>query len=84
MHRLILLVAITLGLGDAGAAVAAPPPQDSKPMSQIIQSLEQRGYIAYFDEIEWDDDGYWEIEYFTQAGAKVKIRVDPTTGERRR
>lgn len=35
-------------------------------------------------EIEWDEDGYWEIEYFTTTGrlrVRVKVNVDPVTGE---
>jgi hypothetical protein len=67
----------------AQPAVADPPPPDAQPLSQVLQTLEQQGDVAYFDEIEWDDDGYWEIEYVDQRGAKVKIEVDPVSGEPR-
>lgn len=64
-------------------ALAAPPPPDAKPLSEIIRSIEAQGDVRYFDEIEWDDNGYWEIEYLRADGSKVKIRVDPVTGQRR-
>jgi peptidase YpeB-like protein len=40
--------------------------------------------VAYFDEVDWDDDGYWEIEYVDRAGNSVEIRLDPVTGQPRR
>jgi hypothetical protein len=54
------------------------------PLSEILRTLEASGNIAYFDEIEWDDDGYWEIEYVRRDGGKTEIKVDPVTGQQRR
>ena len=68
----------------AAPALAAQPPPNSKPLSQIIQMIEQGGEVAYFDEIEWDDDGYWEVEYFAKDGSKRKVRIDPVSGQIRR
>lgn len=65
-------------------AFAAGPPPGSIPLSDIILSFEETGDVAYFDEIEWDDDGYWEIEFRRPDGAKVEIKIDPLTGEARR
>lgn len=62
--------------------IAAPPP-NAKPLSEIIQYIEARGDVRYFDEIEWDRDGYWEIEYIRMDGKKVKLRIDPVTGQPR-
>jgi hypothetical protein len=80
MHRVAAFVLLVCGMGFIQPALARPP-QDALPLSQIIQSLEQQGEIAFFDEIQWDDDGYWEIEYYTAAGAKVKVKVDPVSGK---
>ena len=82
MLRPASLAAIMLAMGLAAPAIAAPP-QDGMPLSQIIQSLEQEGDVAYFDEIEWDDDGYWEVEYYRANGAKVELKIDPKTGKPR-
>lgn len=46
--------------------------------------MEEQGDVAYFDEIEWDDDGYGEIEYYRTDGAKVEIKIDPVSGEPRK
>jgi hypothetical protein len=35
-----------------------------------------------FDEVDWND-GVFKVEYFTQAGAKKKIRIDPITSNER-
>jgi hypothetical protein len=43
--------------------------------------LEQRGDVAYFGDIEWEDDGYWEIEYITRDGQKREVKVDPVSGQ---
>lgn len=70
-----LLVALT-------APALAAPPEGSLPLSEILAEIEQRPDFAYFDEIEMDD-GYWEIEYYTQEGARVEIDIDPVSGQPR-
>lgn len=77
------LLFATLILTAPSIAVAAPPPQNAKPLSEIIQALEAQGDVHYFDEIEWDDDGYWEIEYVRADGSKAKVRLDPVSGQPR-
>jgi hypothetical protein len=65
-------------------AFADAPPSDAQPLSQILQTLEQQGDVAYFDEVDRDDDGYWEIEYVNRNGAEVEIKLDPVSGQPRR
>lgn len=68
----------------AGPALAdQTPPAEALPLSEIVAGLEGRYDIQFIDEIEWDDDGYWEVEFFTRDGAKVEVKVDPVTGELR-
>lgn len=62
----------------------AAPPADALPLSRIVAGIEAAGDVAWFEEVEWDDDGYWEIEYRRPDGAKVEIKVDPVTGAVRR
>ena len=79
---LVSLVALSLVVGPALAD--EPPPPDAMPLSQILQTLEQQGGVAYFDEIDWnEDDGHWEIEYVTTDGSEREITVDPVTGQPR-
>jgi hypothetical protein len=70
-------------------ALAAPvafaqdrPPATALPLSQIVTNLEAQGAQA-FAEIDWDDDGYWEVEYWNAEGNRVEIRIDPVSGQPR-
>src|SRR5690625_1092280 len=79
MHRYLIPVASVLFL--AGPALADdPPPPDAKPLSEILQQIEQESDFAYFDEVEWED-GLWEIEFWTEGRRRVKMKVDPVSGE---
>lgn len=80
------LLALSFVVGSATLAEARDrqPPDDAMPLSQIVAKIEQRPDFRYIDEIEWDDDGYYEIEYRTKEGGEVKLKLDPKTGEQRR
>jgi len=54
------------------------PPDNAKPLSAIVQAVENRG-IGAITEIEFDD-GVWEVE-FRRDGKKVEMDIDPITGE---
>ena len=79
-NSLIALTALLL----LPAAALAQPPADAMPLSQIIASIEGQADFGYIKEVDWDDDGYWEVEYYTRDGRKVDVRLDPMTGEPRR
>jgi hypothetical protein len=79
-----IAVALFLGLVSLVQAAKADPPSDGKPLSQILQALEHKDGFSHVSEIEWDEEGYWEIEFFTSTGKlrnRVKINVDPQTGK---
>ncbi|PRA87234.1 hypothetical protein CQ054_08710 [Ochrobactrum sp. MYb29] len=69
-----MLAAIILTATSAGA------PEGAK-LSEIIAKIEQTADVQYIDEVDWNDRGYYEIEYFMKNGAKVEIKIDPKTGE---
>ena len=73
-----------LGLLIFAPPALAAPPSDAKPLSEIIKMLEDREDVAYFEEVEWDDDGHWDIEYVRSGGGEVEIEVDPVSGQPRR
>lgn len=79
MRQMLLALTAVVGLS---ATAFAQPPQDAKPLSEILSGIESRGDVAYFDDIEWDDD-HWEVTYYRADGGKVEIDVDPVTGEPR-
>lgn len=58
----------------------AAPPEGTK-LSEIIAKVEQTADVEYVDEVDWNDRGYYEIEYFMKNGAKAEIKIDPKTGE---
>ena len=67
-----------------GAMADTPPPANAQPLSRIITTVEGSAQnLAYIDEVSWDDDGYWEVEYKTTDGKEVEIKVDPITGQNR-
>ncbi|UJS16780.1 MAG: PepSY domain-containing protein [Candidatus Jettenia sp.] len=57
------------------------PPANTKPLSAIVQSLEDRNQGVIKD-VEFDD-GLWEVE-LREDGRKIKLYIDPRTGETRR
>jgi hypothetical protein len=83
--RLIAAVLIA-GLGPTLAlADDTPPPANAMKLSAVIAALEDRlgQDLAFVDEVEWDDDGYWEVEYHGPLGASTKVKLDAVTGEMR-
>ena len=81
---MVRLLPILVPLALATTALAAPPPPDALPLAEIIGALEAQEDVVFIDEVDWDDEGYWEIEYYRPDGRKVEIRVDPVTGRQRR
>lgn len=78
----LVLAGLTL---PAGAMAETPPPAGALPLSRIIASVETSAgaNLAFIDEVDWDDDGYWEIEYRTTDNREVKVRIDPVSGQPR-
>lgn len=74
----IWLVAAALAAGALSAHAAAP---EGAKLSEIIGKIEQAPDVAYVDEVEWSGRrGDYKVEYFLKNGAKVKVRIDPKTG----
>lgn len=65
------------------ASALAQPSADAMPLSEILASIEGEENFGYFDEIDWDSDGYWEIEYYRADGARVDVDIDPVSGQPR-
>jgi len=81
MLRTTVAALFLLGAGLAPpAAAGGHPPTDAQPLSKILHGLEQEDGFSHFEEIEWGEDGYWEIEYVTTNRVAVEIKVRPTRG----
>lgn len=74
----LIIAAIVLTF-TALSAYAAPP--EGKKLSELVAKIEKMADFQYIDEIDWNDRGYYEVEYFMKNGAKVEIKLDPNTGE---
>jgi hypothetical protein len=59
------------------------PPEKSLKLSEIIARIEQRDQFRFINEIDWDEEGFYDITYYTSDKAKVEIKIDPVTGEPR-
>ena len=81
--RFTLSAAALSALLLAGPALAAPPPANARSASDVMRMVEQRPDFGHLGEMEWDDGGYWKVEYRTRDGAKVELRIDPVSGQPR-
>lgn len=80
MKKTILSVCSGLILGfTTQTASADHMPTTSLPMSKILQDLQEKGYGA-FKEVEFEHNIY-EIEAIGPQGNKLKLKVNPQTGE---
>ncbi|MBB1498633.1 PepSY domain-containing protein [Paracoccus sp. MC1862] len=78
------LAALALGALALPALADTPPPADAQPLSRIVATVEANvADLAFIEDVSWDDDGYWEVEYRTTGGREVEIKVDPVSGQTR-
>jgi len=81
----LFAAAVLAALIPVAGMADAPPPQGAMKLSAVLAALETSvgDKLAYIDEADWDDDGYWEIEYYTTDNQKVKVKLDPMSGQPR-
>jgi uncharacterized membrane protein YkoI len=78
--RLALVAAAAMAIATPGFAQRLPP-SDAKPLSQIVRNVETSLSPRAITEVEWEDDGYWEVTFVDADGRRARVRVDPVTGE---
>jgi len=78
MKNLVMTAAFVLAAPMAVLAEAGPP-AGSLSAAQIAQKVEAAGYTNVHD-VEYDDDGHWDVEATSSAGTAVDLEVDPATG----
>ena len=59
----------------------AIPPPNAMTLSAIIATVEGRAGFQYVYSVEWNEDGYYDVTYFTDDKAKVEMMLDPVTGK---
>jgi hypothetical protein len=75
-----LMIPAAAAAQDKGPAIPAP---NAMKLSEIITKIEQRPQFQYVSELEWNEDGYYDITYMTDDKAKVEIKIDAVTGKPR-
>lgn len=81
LPALIIAVAATAATTSAAQAAdkcAYVPRERWIPIDQAIRKAESLGYDVR--QVE-PDDGCWEVEGFDKNGAKIKLYLDPASGE---
>lgn len=65
----------------SGAILNLPDDQGGTPLTaeQIRTSLSQAGYTRIHD-LDYDDEGHWEVDAVNARSERVELRVDPYTG----
>ena len=78
MKTLIIAALFSLMLFLQTSIAAEMPPQDAKPLSEIVLTLEKQKYNPIV-EIEFEE-GKWEVKAYKE-GVKCKLEVDPISGK---
>lgn len=70
--------AITAQASDGKVLEAIPATGERMSMSEVIGKLEAEGYRV--DEIEFDDDGYYDVDLYDADGREIDVDIHPVTG----
>jgi hypothetical protein len=87
MRRNLAACFILATLTLRGTAIAQDeppvPPANAMKLSDLLATVEKREGFRYVSQVEWNDDGYYDVIYFTTDKAQVEMKVDPVTGKNR-
>lgn len=59
---LALTAALLMASAPAPARAQSTPPDGALSLSEVIAQIEALEGLHFIDEVEWDDDGYREVE----------------------
>lgn len=71
--------AVTAQASGGEALQAIPATGERMSMSEVIGKLEAEGYRV--DEIEFDDDGYYDVDLYDADGRDIDVDIHPVTGK---
>lgn len=79
----LVLTGLSVFAADRGVAAAKP---ELKGLTEILRQVEARPDFAALDGVDFDaDDGvYYEIEYVTDNGGRVEVKINAATGKIKR
>ncbi|MGI0482289.1 PepSY domain-containing protein [Geminocystis sp. CENA526] len=80
MKKTVLALCLLTGISIVPSALADDkPPRNAKPLSEIIRSVENKGYSPIVD-VDYDDDDGWEIKAY-RNNEKRELKVNPISGD---
>lgn len=84
LETLVLTGSLLIATGSIAADTKPPiPPDNAMKLSNLIATIEKRNDFRYVSEVIWNDDGYYEVTYYTADKAKVEMNLDAVTGKPR-
>jgi uncharacterized membrane protein YkoI len=79
LMKKLIIAALFFSMLFLQASIASEmPPNNAKPLSEIVRTLEEKGYSPIVD-IEFEDS-QWEVKTYKE-GVKRKIKIDPVSGK---
>lgn len=63
------------------ALAQAVPPANAMPLSALLATVEKAQPVRGFLEVEWEDEGYWDVKFVNPDNRRVRLRLDPITAE---
>lgn len=70
---------VTAHASGGQALQSIPATGERMSMSEVIGKLEAEGYRV--DEIEFDDDGYFDVDLYDANGRDIGVDIHPVTGK---
>lgn len=77
-YKTTSLIVITLSLAMSQAVAGEKPPENSMKLSEIVKSLEAKGYYPITGISI--DDGVWEAEAY-KKGEERELKINPVNAE---
>jgi hypothetical protein len=77
----IILLATAPDFALAQTSPSTKPPATAMKLSDLVAKVEKRDKFLFISEIQWSEQGYYEVTYFMNDKAKVDIKLDPVSGE---
>lgn len=75
------MLASAVSLVTLPALAQSVPPAGALPLSQVVAKVEANQPVRVFTAVEWEDDGYWDMEFINTGNRRTAVRIDPFTGE---
>ena len=77
----LLAFVVIASAAEAQATSISTPPPNGKKLAEILAKVEGRDKFKFISEIEWSQNGFYDIYYYTTDNVKVELHMDPVFGD---